>query len=148
MTEKPERMFNLFNEIGIIDQLGSTAFAAVLPKGLSMAGFSVLNRFVRLGLQSDSPARMASAFQVTRGAMTNTLGRLEAAGFVDITTNPDDGRGKVVRPTELGLAARRQALAGLGPLLERVSDALSEADMDAVLPVLVKLRVWLDKARD
>ena len=37
-----------FNEIAIIDQLGRNRFERVLPDGLSMAGFSLLNHFVRL----------------------------------------------------------------------------------------------------
>ena len=73
-------VFRLFNEIGIISQLSGTILARVLPHGLSMAQFGVLNNFVRLGGER-TPAGLAEAFQVTRGAMTNTLTRLEAQGF-------------------------------------------------------------------
>ena len=77
-------LFTLFNEIGIISQLSNAAFEKVLPDGLKVSHFSVLNHLARLG-DNKSPSSLASAFQVTKGAMTNTLGRLEARGLVKVT---------------------------------------------------------------
>ena len=71
----------MFNEIGIISQLSSNRLERVLPEGMSVAQFSVLNHLVRLG-GSWAPSRLARAFQVTKGAMTNTLQRLEAQGLI------------------------------------------------------------------
>ena len=39
----------------------------------------VLNHFARLGGEK-TPAQLARVFHVTKGAMTNTVGRLDAAG--------------------------------------------------------------------
>ena len=71
MKPEPELLFTLFNEIGIGNQLSSTRFERALPKGLTTSQFSVLNNFVRLG-GTRSPKQLANAFQVTKGAMTNT----------------------------------------------------------------------------
>ena len=68
--------FRFFTEIGIIEQLARNRLERGLPDGLKISQFSVLNHLVRLGGEW-SPARLARAFQVTKGAMTNTLQRLE-----------------------------------------------------------------------
>lgn len=151
-TPKPDTppdapLFHVFNEIGIIAQLSSTAFARVLPDGLTMAQFSVLNHFARLGGEK-SPLRLAQAFQVTKGAMTNTLQRLEARGLVAIRPDPEDGRGKLVRITDDGLAMRERALARLRPPLAKVQEAFGTEAFAQALPFLAELRQHLDQARN
>lgn len=139
--------FKFFNEIGVIAQLSANAFERVMPEGLSMAGFSVLNHLERL--PGDwAPARLARAFQVTKGAMTNTLQRLEARGLVAVTADPRDGRGKLVEITPQGRAVRGAALAALAPLLAQVQAALPAAEMEAALPLLARVRAYLDAARE
>jgi DNA-binding MarR family transcriptional regulator len=141
-------LFTLFNEVAIITQLAEAAFLEVMPHGLSLAGFGVLNRFVRMRLDHDSPSRMASAFQVTKGAMTNTVARLEALGFVSVEPDPDDGRGKIVRITPAGQNAHADAVAALAPLLTRVGTEFPGATLTGLIPDLQKLRAWLDQARN
>lgn len=140
--------FRLFNEIGIIEHLARTEFERVLPPGLSVASFSVLNHFVRLNKQDEAPNRLASAFQVTKGAMTNTLQRLEALGLVQIAPDPEDGRGKRVSITQAGRAARDEAIGRLAPLLAEFSSVISSEEAAVLLPLLVRLRTYLDARRD
>jgi DNA-binding MarR family transcriptional regulator len=146
--------FRFFNEIGIIEHLSRTAFERALPDGLSAAGFGVLNHFVRLGLRASNPARLARAFQVTKGAMTNTLQRLELLGYVAIDPDPSDGRGKVVRLTPQGRAAGGGRGRGGGPrrvvapLYDALKQHVSEDELAAVLPVLTRVRQILDAARE
>lgn len=138
--------FTVFNEIGIISQLSSVVFARVLPEGLSLAGFNVLNHLTRL--PGDwGPARLAAAFQVTKGAMTNTLQRLETAGYVRLEADPNDGRAKFVRLTTAGKRARDKSIAQLTPALAKVEQALGPAPARATLPFLRSLRMWLDENR-
>ena len=59
--------FRLFTEIGIIEQLARNRLERGLPDGLKVSQFVVLNHLVRLGGEW-SPARLANAFQVTKGA--------------------------------------------------------------------------------
>lgn len=147
MTDRPQ-LFTLFNEIGIINQLSSAAFAAVLPEGMTIAQFSVLNHFVRLEPGPKPPKHLAKAFQVTRATMTSTLTRMEKARLVAIAPNPEDGRGKLVSITQKGRAVREDCLARLqGPIAD--ADAVLEAaEVEALLPLLASVREKLDRAHD
>lgn len=140
-------LFRLLNEIGIINQLATSAFERLLPHGLTLAQFSVLNHCVRLG-DNRTPAQLASAFQITRGTLTSTLGRLEAKGFICIAPDPRDGRSKRVFLTLLGRSAREDAIRAARPQLDRIAAALPRSDVEALLPELQTLRAWLDQNRD
>ena len=136
----------LLNEMGIITQLSNARFETVLPEGLNRPQFSVLNNFVRLG-GTRTPAELAQAFQVTRGAMSNTLQRLEAMGCIEIKTNPEDGRSKKVRITAKGRRLRERAIQATEPELAQIVEAIGATDIAKTLPVLKKLREWLDANR-
>ena len=139
--------FRVMNEIGIIDQLGRTLFERVMPHGLTLPQFAVLNHFVRLGGER-SPAALARAFQVTKGTMTSTLQRLEAKRFIAVTPDPNDGRGKRVAITPAGRRARDACIAAVAPALDALEAAIGPADLAAALPFLECLRRYLDAERD
>ncbi len=139
--------FKVFNEIGIIYQLGSTAFEKTLPDGLKISQFSVLNHFVRSGDDS-TPLQLANAFQVTKGAMTNTLKRLLDRELITIRSDPKDGRRKRVFITEKGRITRDQCIQQLTPLFGILKKSLSESDFKTVIPFLQKLRKILDEERN
>jgi len=151
MADKPLdtmlQWFDVFNEIGIIEQLSRNAFERVLQEGLSLAGFSVLNHFVRLELKSSTPTELASAFQVTKGAMTNSLSRLEGLGFVSVNVNPKDGRGKIIRITSKGIKARNQSIQAITPMLAMIGGSIPGKEAADALPFLKKLRIFLDENR-
>lgn len=138
--------FRMFTEIGIIAQLSGNSLERVLPEGMSLAQFGVLNHFVRLGGQW-SPSRLAAAFQVTRGAMTNTLQRLEAQGFVRIEADQTDARSKLVEITEAGRRAREQAVRATGAIIADLTGLIAPADVKGALPFLENLRRILDERR-
>ncbi len=140
--------FAFFNEIGIIDQLAGTMFERALPRGMTRAQFAVLNHFVRMGHHERSPAQLANAFQVTRPTMTSTLTRMARAGLVVIRADPLDGRGKLVALTQSGRKAREAALAAMVPLLPMLDAVVDPAELAQLLPVLQRLRIALDAARD
>ena len=139
-------LFRLLNEIGIIDQLVTARFNSALPHRLTPAQFGVLNHFVRLG-GVRSPAALADAFQVTRATITSTLQKLDAKGFIDISPDPIDGRAKCVSITETGRAARADALRDADPMFRDIAEAITPDDIAALLPMLEKLRIWLDTNR-
>lgn len=147
MTDR-SLFFNLFNEIGIINQLASAAFAGVLPKGMTIAQFSVLNHFVRLDIEMKPPKDLASAFQVTRATMSSTLARMEKAGLVSIKPNPNDGRGKFVSITAKGRAMREECITLLQGPLDDAQSVLDKDAMEDLLPLLVSVREKLDRLRD
>jgi DNA-binding MarR family transcriptional regulator len=136
----------VFTEIGVIDQLVMNRLARVLPEGLSHAQFGVLSHFSRQG-QATTPAELARAFQVTKGAMTNTVQRLETQGFVAIEPDEADGRRKRLSITPAGQTAHDTALAAMRPLTESLRSAFTEAEFKAALPFLKALRTWLDESR-
>lgn len=138
--------FRLFNEIGIIAQLATTRFEAVMPDGMTIAQFSILNHFVRLGGER-SPNELARAFQVTKGTMTSTLQRLEARGCIAIRPDPDDGRGKIVSITPKGRKAREAAMLALKPFLVKLSKHKVAASFPQLLEQIGPLRAYLDAER-
>lgn len=145
-NSKDPIIFQLFTEIAIIEQLSRNQFERSLPDGLKMSQFGVLNHLVRLEGQW-SPVRLANAFQVTKGAMTNTLQRLEKRGLIDVKTDPEDGRGKQVSISKAGRDMRNRCVDGVGPLVTELSKQLSAKDMTSILPILEKLRKYLDQHR-
>ena len=153
MNQKPivppderEIYSRFFTEVGIINQLVSTRAERNLPYGLTLSQFSVLNHFSR-GLPPKSPLALANAFQVTKGAMTNTLKQLERKGFVDIQPDEKDGRAKIVSPTQAGLSAHGDASLVLASAFKDFSESIAPDEIKALLPGLERIRIWLDNNR-
>lgn len=147
MSQDP-LVFRLFNEIGIISQLATTAFERALPKGMTQAQFTILNHFIRLGHHERSPAQLASAFQVTRPTMTSTLARMERAGLVAIRPDPQDGRGKLVSVTDTGRKMRETCIAAGAVFVPVLDSLMTKAELEAILPPLTRLRIVLDEMRN
>lgn len=139
--------FQLLNEIAIIEQLARNALERALPDRLRQPHFGVLTHLVRRG-DGASPGALARAFQTSKAAMTNTLHRLEARGFIRVESDPKDGRGKRVFLTDAGRAMRERAIAAVGPQMAAIGGVLSEAEIAEILPHLRRLRAHLDAARD
>ncbi len=133
----------LFSEILTADQLLRNRLSRVLPKGMELSHFSVLNH---LSFVADerSPAQLADTFHVTRGAMTNTLAKLEWAGYVHIRPDWDDARRKMVAISPAGRQARDQAISDISPMINRVVGELGGDKVRAMLPVLRELRRKLE----
>jgi len=139
---------DFFTDIAIIDQLVRTLRERRLPPGLSMAGFGLINHMVRTGQETASPAALARALQVTRGAVTGVLHKLTAEGFVTLEPDPTDGRGKKVRITPAGMAAREAALASVAPLAARFEVEMDVEAIRRIHPVIREVRDYLDRNRE
>lgn len=135
----------LFGELFMADQLARTRLSKVLPKGMELSHFSVLNHLARLG-EERSPAQLAQSFHVTRGAMSNTLNKLEWAGHVHIRPDWDDARRKMVSISPSGRRARDAAIAALSPMIAELVDDIGAERVRAALPVLRALRQKLGEA--
>ncbi|MFD0859533.1 MarR family winged helix-turn-helix transcriptional regulator [Roseovarius aquimarinus] len=133
----------LFSEILTNDQLIRNQLSRILPKGMEVSHFSVLNHLARAGLER-TPAELAKSFHVTRGAMTNTLHKLEWAGYVHIRPDWDDARRKRVSISPAGRKARDAALDAITPLISEVVTELGDDKVRAALPVLRSLRARLE----
>lgn len=144
--DAPSRLFQIFNEIGIIEQLSRAVLEAHMPEGLIEPHFGVLNHLMRVG-DGCTPIAMARAFQVPKTSMTHTLAGLERRGLVEMRPNPRDGRSKQVWLTDTGRMLRDQIIRDMGPELAKLAEALDTERLMAILPVLTELRVYLDKSR-
>jgi len=145
-TDDPP-LFVLLNEIAIIEQLARHRFEAAQPDGLLISHFSLLNHLVRVG-DGRSPVRIAAAFQLAKSAITNTLQRLEARGFVRLEPDPSDGRGKLVFLTPAGRARRDDAVATSAATFATVRNLPGTVAQVALIDQLAVLRQALDEARD
>ncbi len=134
----------LFSEILTADQLLRNRLSRVLPKGMEISHFSVLNHLVVVQ-DERAPAQLAETFHVTRGAMTNTLNKLEWAGYIHIRPDWDDARRKMVAISPAGKQARDQAIAAIAPLINKVVHELGTGRVRSALPVLRDLRVRLEQ---
>ena len=141
-----QALFRLLNEIGIIAQLSGNAFERVMPEGMTLPQFVVLNHLIRLG-GDRTPLDLARAMQVTKGAMTNTLHHLQAAGYISVRPDERDGRSKRVNPTDCGRRARDAAIAALEPELSALAEFVPAGEVRSVLPCLERLRRVLDERR-
>jgi DNA-binding MarR family transcriptional regulator len=83
------------------DQLARNRLSKALPKGMELSHFSVLNQLARSN-EEKTPAQLARIFHVTRGAMTNTLNRLEWAGHIHVRPDWDDARRKLIAISPAG----------------------------------------------
>lgn len=138
---------SLFAEVLIAEQLSRNLIGKALPGGMQISHFSVLNLLAHVN-EERTPAQLAQAFHVTRGAMTNTLSRLEWAGHIHIRPDWDDARRKFVSISPAGRAARDAAIAAFMPLIAGVVDDIGADKVRTALPVLRELRNRLEGTGD
>lgn len=125
----------LFSEMFMADQLARSRLARAL-KGMELSHFSVLNQLARPGIER-TPAELARIFHVTRGAMTNTISKLEWAGYVHVRPDWDDARRKFVSISDSGLKARDAALEAIAPVLQ---EAVGKMDPEKVKNAVAAMR--------
>ena len=138
--------FRLFNEIGIIDQLGRARFEARLPQGVTVPHFTVLNHLIRVQ-DGRTPLELARAFQVPKTTVSHWLAGLEARDLVILKPNPGDGRSKQVWLTEAGRDFRNKAIADIAPDLARMEHVIQPDEVADLVSRLERLRIWLDANR-
>lgn len=140
MNDTTENLaISLFSELFMSDQLARNQLTKALPKGMELSHFSVLNHLARVG-EERTPAQLAQAFHLTRGAMTNTLSKLEWAGHIHIRPDWDDARRKMVAISPAGRRARDVAIESIAPMIAEVVDDIGVENVRTALPVLRALR--------
>ena len=133
----------LFGEILALDQLVRNRLAKVLPKGMELSHFSVLNQLSHTKVER-TPAQIAKSFRVTRGAITNTLNKLELSGYVHVRPDWEDARRKMVSISPAGIAARNNALIAVTPIINELAHEMGEERLKAIVPILRELRQKLE----
>jgi DNA-binding MarR family transcriptional regulator len=129
----------LFSEIVMIEQLARIRISRAMPKGMELSHFMVLNHFSRLRGEK-TPAQLARIFQVTKGAMTNTVRKLDQAGYVHVRPDWDDARKKWVSLSPAGQVARDHAVHRIVPVLDELLAGVRNDELRAALPILRAIR--------
>jgi DNA-binding MarR family transcriptional regulator len=126
------------------DQLARNRLSRALPKGMELSHFSVLNHLARTN-EEKTPAQLARIFHVTRGAMTNTLNRLEWAGHIHVRPDWDDARRKLIAISPSGRRAREAAIAAIAPILSETVREIGADRVRQALPVIREMRLRLER---
>ncbi len=140
-------MHQVFTEIGIINQLAEAFLRHLLPKPLTIAQFHVLTHLTRLP-GPHKPTELTNAFQVTKGAMTHSLGLLSKNGWVAITPDPIDKRSKQVEITDAGREVFATTIAKLSPYYAEMGAAFPSEELSTLSHTLEKIRIFMDNNRD
>ncbi|MEM8578394.1 MAG: MarR family transcriptional regulator [Pseudomonadota bacterium] len=138
-NETDSSAISLLSEILAADQVVRSRLSRVLPKGMELSHFSVLNQLAWHG-EERTPAQLAEVFNLTRGAITNTLSKLEAAGHVHIRPDWDDARRKLVAISPAGRRARDEALAAIAPVFREIALQIGADDIRVAIRTLRALR--------
>lgn len=133
-----------FAEMFAADQLLRSRLSKALPKGMELSHFAVLNHLAR-AREERTPAQLAKTFHLTRGAMTNTITKLEWAGHVHVRPDWDDARRKFVSISPAGLRARDTALETIAPILAETAREIGSDRVRAALAVLREMRQRLEQ---
>ena len=140
IEEHPE--VQVFDEISMIEHGVRTVIGGCLPVGLSYPQFEVLNLVVRRGGEL-TPAQIAVALQMTPGAITNTMQRLEAMRLIRVEPCEVDRRKKRVRMTPEGREAYNRSMAAIRPKMEKLREGFTQKEFREALPFLRALRLWM-----
>ncbi|MDR1426409.1 MAG: MarR family transcriptional regulator [Bifidobacteriaceae bacterium] len=103
------------------------------PQQVRTVGMIVLNGPTR-------SSELAGALSISRATMSGLLDRLENAGLITRTTDPSDARGRLAEATELGREALREALASLGPTMDRIVGYMTFPDLCALTKGLMAVQ--------
>jgi DNA-binding MarR family transcriptional regulator len=132
---------------GIVDRIGSIhrrmkkAHERTLREhGLTLEEWSVMSH-LRVGDLAcrSSPGELAADLELSSGAMTSRLDRLEKAGLVRRLPDPDDRRGVVVELTPKGRDAWDEAAGIQGRREAFIASRLTKAEQRQLNALLRKL---------
>ena len=118
-NNKDMNLLILLSEIATIEQLARNKLDNALPKDLNISSFSVLNHFSGSRAEK-TPLQLARSFHVTKGAMTNTLNKLEKQGYIHVRPDWNDARKKCVSISQSGIDARNDAMKSIKPILDEI----------------------------
>jgi len=133
----------VFSTITAIDHLMRVSISRRLPPGMPYAQFELLRLFARDG-DGQTPAELARAMMMTKGAITNILQRMEAEGLIEVLADASDGRKKRVRVSRKGRELYGQISKALRSNTQQLRGAFTEAEFREAAPFLNALRVFLE----
>jgi DNA-binding MarR family transcriptional regulator len=150
-----ERLPMLDPEVeGIVDRIGGLqrrfkrAMDETLDEfNLDWAEYKLLGLLMREGeVYRSSPGKLARIMELSSGAMTNRLDRLEEAGLVRRLPDPDDRRGILVELTPEGKRVYEDAIGVQGRKESLVASALTVPEKKQLNGLLRRLMIEFERA--
>lgn len=133
-------------ELLFVNHLARDKLSKVLPSGMELSQFLVLLHIAQLDDET-GPAKLADAFNVTRGAMSNTLSRLERQNLITVRPDPLDARRKFIGLSAAGRQTLDDVFGGIRPAFDPILDSKAETDLGKSLELLADLREGLESKR-
>ena len=143
-NNKDINLLILLSEIATREQLARNQLDNALPKNLNISSFSVLNHFSGSKAEK-TPLQLARSFHVTKGAMTNTLNKLEKLGYIHIRPDWNDARKKLVSISQSGIDARNHAIKSIKPILDEIIMKTDHVTKKSLLGDLRSFRESIEK---
>ena len=143
-NNKDINLLILLSEIATIEQLARNQLDNALPKNLNISSFSVLNHFSGSKAEK-TPLQLARSFHVTKGAMTNTLNKLEKLGYIHIRPDWNDARKKLISISQSGIDARNHAIKSIKPILDEIILKTDHVTKKSLLGDLRNFRESIEK---
>ncbi len=138
---------SLFGEISAIDHLLKVKLSKSLPIGMEFSHFTILNYISTLETEK-TPAQLARSFNLTKGAITNTLNKLSKMGYVHIRPDWNDGRSKLISISVSGKNARNDAVNSIEPILNELMKYMGAEKTKSIIPFLRDLRIILNNEQN
>jgi DNA-binding MarR family transcriptional regulator len=114
--------------------------------GLTVQEWQVLSKLRNKGTPcASSPGELADQLDLSSGAMTNRLDRMERTGLIRRTPDPDDRRGVVVELTDEGRQAYESATGMQARREAFFASALTRAEQRQLNGLLRKLMLALER---
>jgi DNA-binding MarR family transcriptional regulator len=121
--------------------------ATLAEHDLSYEEWGVLNTLHLSGPPNRmAPGKLARRLELTSGAMTARLDRLEAAGLVRRQPDPEDRRGLRIELTDAGRRAYKLAVGAQAEKEELVAAALTDEEKERLNDLLRRLMLQFERA--
>ena len=143
-NNKDVNLLILLSEIATIEQLARNQLENALPKNLNISSFSVLNHFSGSKAEK-TPLQLARSFHVTKGAITNTLNKLEKLGYIHVRPDWNDARKKLISISQSGIDARNHAIKSIKPILDEIIMKTDHVTKKSLLGDLRSFRESIEK---
>jgi MarR family 2-MHQ and catechol resistance regulon transcriptional repressor len=117
--------------------LGRHARRSVEPSGLGPSDFAILELLLHRGQQPVNA--IGRRIDLTSGAITSAVDRLEAQGLVVRTADPEDRRTRFVSLTPKGTARIRKVFGAHKQAMEGVTSSLTKAERETLIHLIKKL---------
>jgi|SRR5436190_4014567 len=139
---------------GLVDRISglSRRFHRALDEtltefNLDHAEWKLLGMLTRRGeVHRSSPGKLAKLMELSSGAMTNRLDRLEEAGLIRRLPDPDDRRAIQVEATDEGRKLYEATVGVQAKKEEFVTSALSESEKKQLNALLRRLMLEFERA--